>query len=117
MKVLRYLACLVVAAASLATVSNAQTITLEYVGIGSSALFLELGKAAVSENERLASTTTACSWSTKDAAISGGGIGTRIYANDQAPAISNTGNFWAVWNAGTGTCAAGSGAWGCTGAG
>lgn len=106
MKALRYLICLVVGAASLATASNAQTVTLEYVGIGSSAMFLELGKAAVAEATADPNGVNVCSWSTTDAAIGGGLIATRIYSNDEPAAAHNAGNFWAVWAASTGTCAA-----------
>jgi ABC-type phosphate transport system substrate-binding protein len=67
----------------------------QFTGLGSSALFLELGKAAVSRAKAtLPAGYSVCSWSTKD---SNSVLSNRIYANDQAPALANTGNFWAVW--------------------
>ena len=102
MKAVKYILCLMIALLAIPSSSNAQN-TPVFTGIGSSALFLELGKAAVARaGERVTGETT-CSWSTKD---SGGGVlANEIYANDQAPGIQNTGNFWVVYTTSDATCA------------
>lgn len=86
----------------------AGTTTEKFNGIGSSALFLEVGQAAFAraQTEAAAFTPaagTACAWTNK----TGGTGATSIFANDQAAAIKNSGNFWVVWTTdSTGTCAA-----------
>jgi hypothetical protein len=98
MKSLRSAVCIALALVALAARSNAQTYTREFTSLGSSALFLELGKAAVARATTVASGLGSgyhvCSWSTKD---QGATTADDIYANDVYPEIQNSGNFWAVW--------------------
>jgi hypothetical protein len=87
---------------ALPSIANAQTTyTNVFTGLGSSALFLELGQAAVARAAAVApSGYSVCSWSTGDSTNAAGTTPTtaqKIYAYDQAPAIKNTGNFWVVW--------------------
>ena len=95
MKVMKHLLCLALAILAISSVAKAQTVTQEFTGLGSSALFLELGKAAVARASVVAPGATVCSWSTKDG---GATITNDIYANDQAPSLQNNGNFWVVYS-------------------
>jgi len=99
MKGMKYLLVLVFAFASTASVSRAQA-TIRFLGGGSSALFLELGQAAQSS----ASTATPCVWTQSSNAS--------VLARDDrtTPATDEKGSIWITWSAGTGTCAAPTGA-------
>jgi hypothetical protein len=92
--------CLAATLCSVATAANAQQI--DFNGIGSSALFLELGQAAYSLSQTNHPTETSCSWTTSDKSSPA------ITATDSGPSssISNSGNFWVIYTAGSGTCAA-----------
>jgi hypothetical protein len=95
-KTVKIALCFLIAMCSLSVSANAQTYSNQFTGLGSSALFLELGKAAVARATALKpSGYSVCSWSTKNSGISG--TSNKIYAYDQAPGIKNTGNFWTVW--------------------
>jgi hypothetical protein len=100
MKVLKIACSFGLALSALASTAHAQTV--EFTGIGSSALFLELGQAAYSLSETQHPTQTTCSWTTGDKTTPA------ISATDNgpSPSISNTGNFWVIYTAGNGTCAA-----------
>ena len=89
MRVMKYLAVLAVALFASANVSNAQN--LQFLGGGSSALFLELGQAAATFVG-----ANACIWT---ANISDGNIAAR----DTRPATADvqTGKVWVVWDRGT----------------
>jgi hypothetical protein len=94
MKFMKYLLALAIALCATASGSRAQTV--QFLGGGSSALFLELGQAAQSS----ASTSTPCVWTQKSSAS--------ILARDDRPSTptDEQGNIWITWGAGTGTCAA-----------
>jgi hypothetical protein len=101
MKYMKYL--LVLAVAMFATVSHANAqATIQILGGGSSALFLELGQAAVNV---AGGTGTACTWTL--------GKNSNILARDNRTSTptDEQGNIWIVWTAGSGTCAAPSGAY------
>jgi ABC-type phosphate transport system substrate-binding protein len=95
MKLVKYLVVLTFALCAFATKSNAQTI--QFLGGGSSALFLELGQAAQGSGL----TATPCVWSKKKDT-------TNILARDNRPAtaVDEAGDIWVTWNANGGTCAA-----------
>lgn len=99
MKPMKLFLVLAFAVCATVSVSNAQTI--QFLGGGSSALFLELGQAAQSS----ASTATPCVWTAKS--------GASILARDDrtSPTTDEQGNFWVTWGKGTGTCAAPAGAY------
>jgi hypothetical protein len=86
--------------AALATVAVGQTV--QFLGGGSSAMFLELGQAAQSSSV----TATPCVWThSSDANV--------VHARDNRPAlfppnppIDELGDIWITWGPGTGTCAA-----------
>ncbi len=102
MKSLKYVLCLALAVLATASMAKAQTVTNEFTGLGSSALFLELGKAAVARAAAVTPTETVCSWTTKDG---GASISNDIYAFDQAPEIQNNGNFFVIYTSTDSTCA------------
>lgn len=89
MRVMKYLAVLAVAHFAFASVSHAQN--LQFLGGGSSALFLELGQSAATFIG-----ANACIWT---ANISDGNIA----AKDVRPATADvqTGKVWVVWDRGT----------------
>jgi hypothetical protein len=102
MKLLKYVLVLAIALCAIASVSNAQV----YIGGGSSALFLELGQAAVidvagshSGSYCLYSNTTSTlsSSSTVDSEDN-------RTSSDGATATTEKGNFWIVWGP-NGSCA------------
>jgi hypothetical protein len=99
MKWIKYLLVLTFVVCSTASNSKAQA-TVQFLGGGSSALFLELGQAAQSS----ASTGTPCVWTQSSSAS--------ILARDDRtnPATDEKGNYWVTWGKGTGTCAAPAGA-------
>jgi hypothetical protein len=94
MKFLKYLLVLALAICATASVSNAQTVA--FLGTGSSALFLELGQAALTSS----TTGTPCGWSANSNAD--------IVVEDQrtSPSTNEQGAVWIAWGAGSGTCAA-----------
>jgi len=94
MKFIKYMVVLAVVVCSAASVSNAATI--QFLGGGSSALFLELGQAAQSS----LATGTSCVWTQKSSA--------GVLARDDrtTPTTDEKGNIWITWSKGTGTCAA-----------
>jgi hypothetical protein len=105
MRVMKYLAVLAVALFAFAGVSNAQN--LQFLGGGSSALFLELGQAAATYVSSYTSTT--CIWS---ANLTDGNIG----ANDirTTPPDNQIGKVWVVWDTGTtpsGNCGSPNSGW------
>jgi len=100
MAVLKYLVVLVIALCAIPSVSHAQA-TVQFLGSGSSAIFLELGQGAQSS----AVTATPCLWTH-------GSDSTNVFFTDNRPAtaVNENGPFWVTWSAGTGTCAAPTGA-------
>jgi hypothetical protein len=98
MKYLKYSLVLAIALFAFANVSHAQTVQL--VGGGSSALFLELGQAAQSSS----ATGTPCLWTQKKSAT------TMFFTDSRSGSHKENGNVWVTWSTGsTGTCAAPSG--------
>jgi hypothetical protein len=95
----RYLLVLTILPMAIAGVSNAdQGPVVQFLGLGSSALFMELGQAAQSA----ATTSTPCLWTqTKDPTI-------LARDNRFVPStIDEQGSIWVTWSPGsTGTCAA-----------
>jgi ABC-type phosphate transport system substrate-binding protein len=99
MKYMKYL--LVLALAMFATVSHANAqASIQLLGGGSSALFLELGQAAFNQ-----AGTGACVWTL------GGNAGVLARDARTSPATDEQGNIWVVWTPGTGTCAAPAGSY------
>jgi hypothetical protein len=100
MKFAKYLLVLTIALCAIASVSNAQSI--QVLGGGSSALFLELGQAAVNLN---GGTGVACTWTQ--------GKTSTVLARDARTSTptDEQGNIWVIWSPGTGTCAAPAGTW------
>jgi len=97
MRLVKYLVVLACALCAFAGASNAQTI--QFLGGGSSALFLELGQAAVNLN---GGTGVACTWSS--GALSDNDIAAKDNRTS-TPTLEN-GKIWIVWTKGsTGTCA------------
>lgn len=93
-------AIVIVATVALATVARGQTV--QFLGGGSSAMFLELGQAAQSSGV----TTTPCVWTHSS-------ILNVVHARDNRPALfppnnpsDELGDIWITWGQGTGTCAA-----------
>lgn len=98
MKFAKYFLMLAVALCAIASVSNAQTV--QAVGGGSSAIFLQMGQGAATA----AATSTPCAWTS--------GKSSNIVARDNrtSPATDEQGDFWVTWSAGsTGSCASPSG--------
>src|SRR6516225_1034800 len=93
MKVMKYVAVLAVALLALASASNAQN--LQFLGGGSSALFLELGQAAVIAE---GGAGVACVWSSNALATND------VAATDSRPTTADVqnGKVWVVWDKGTG---------------
>jgi len=93
MKFVKHFVALTILLCAIPTLSHAQG-TVQAVGGGSSAIFLELGQGAQSA----AATSTPCVWSQK-------GVST-ISAGDSRPAtaVNETGNIWITWSAGSGSC-------------
>lgn len=99
MKYMKYL--LVLAFALFATVSHANAqASIQILGGGSSALFLELGQAAFQ-----GAGAGACLWTN-------GGDAT-IFAQDgrTSPVTTDGGKIWIVWTPGSGSCATPAGSW------
>ena len=94
MKFMKYTVVLAIALCAFASASKAQTV--QFLGGGSSALYLELGQAAQSA----AATSTPCLWTY--------GSDPAILARDNRTAVptDEKGNIWITWGPGTGTCAA-----------
>jgi hypothetical protein len=94
MKFMKCLLVLTVALSAMASVSNAQTVS--YLATGSSALFLELGQAALASG----TTGTPCGWS--------GNSNSDIVVEDQrtSPSTNEQGPVWIAWGPGSGSCAA-----------
>ncbi len=97
MKFVKQVLLLAVALCAIPSLSQAQTV--QAVGGGSSAIFLELGQGAAS-GTGAGLTNTPCSWTA--------GKSANIVARDTrtSPSTDEQGNFWVTWSAGTGTCAA-----------
>jgi hypothetical protein len=97
----KYLLSLIVILITFGSVANAQQPVVQFLGGGSSAMFLELGQAAQSS----AATSTPCVWTQSK--------NSTILAEDDrfAPNVyDEQGNIWVTWSPGsTGTCAAPSG--------
>lgn len=85
---------LALAIALFAMASNSEAQTIQFLGGGSSALFLELGQAATTIG------TTPCSWTAKKTG--------NVLARDNRPStpVDEQGNIWVTWGTGTGTCTA-----------
>jgi hypothetical protein len=98
MKLVKQLIVLAIALCAIPSISKAQTV--QAVGGGSSAIFLEMGQGAFAA----ASTGTPCAWTAGKTA--------NIVARDNRtiPALGTPtdeqGNIWITWGPGTGTCAA-----------
>jgi len=87
----KYIIALALALCATANVSHAQG-TIQFLGGGSSALFLELGQAAAT-----GSSATPCVWTQKSTST--------IVARDTrvgTPGTDETGNIWITWNPGSG---------------
>jgi hypothetical protein len=93
MKLAKVLLAVIVGVLCVVPHANAQTV--QVAGIGSSALFLELGQAAALS----ATINTPCTWTGAKGLINA--IDARGTLND-----TEKGQVWVTWNAGTGTCAA-----------
>lgn len=104
MKYMKYLFAIAVAMFATATISNAAG-TAAFVGVGSSALFQELGQAAV----LAPSIGATCSWTQSLTASAVAPLNGAL-DNRPAPAVAEGGNIWVAWQPGTGTCAAPAGA-------
>jgi len=97
-----FVACAIVIAASVALANVAMGQTVQFLGGGSSAMFLELGQAAQSS----AVTNTPCVWTHSS-------VANVVVARDNRPAlfppnlpVDELGDIWITWGPGTGTCAA-----------
>jgi hypothetical protein len=101
MKYMKYLLVLALATFAIVSQANAQA-SIQILGGGSSALFLELGEAAVSG---AGGTNVACTWTQ--------GKNANILARDARTATptDEQGNIWIVWTKGTGSCATPAGAY------
>jgi len=88
MKFTKYLAVLAVALFAFASASNAQTV--QFLGGGSSALFLELGQAA----STLFAASDVCIWTSNALATND------VAAKDVRPATADfqNGKVWVIWN-------------------
>jgi hypothetical protein len=91
MKAMKYLVILAAALFAFASASNAQS--LQFLGGGSSALFLELGQAAATLEG-----ANACIWTANTG-------DQNIAAKDTRPTTADiqTGKVWVIWDKGTGT--------------
>lgn len=94
MKYMKYLLVLALAMFAIVSQANAQA-SIQILGGGSSALFLELGQAAVKE---AGGTNVACTWTQ--------GKSGSILARDARTSTptDEQGNIWIVWTPGSGTC-------------
>lgn len=99
-KVFALSAIVIASSAALATVASGQTV--QFLGGGSSAMFLELGQAAQSSSVM----ATPCVWTYTS-------VANVVVTRDDRPAlfpplapIDEFGNIWITWGPGTGTCAA-----------
>jgi len=99
MKFMKYWVAFAFALCALAGETKAQSV--QFLGGGSSALFLELGQAAVQLN---GGTGTACTWTAS------GSTSVAAHDNRTSPATEDQGQIWVVWSPGTGTCTAPTGA-------
>jgi hypothetical protein len=101
MKFVKQVMLLAVALCAIPSLSQAQTV--QAVGGGSSAIFLELGQGAAN-GSGVGFTNTPCTWTA--------GKSANIVARDTrtTPSTDEQGNMWITWSAGAGTCAAPSGA-------
>ena len=83
---------------ALPAAAHAQTVTLNLVGVGSSALFLESGEAAQSSSGAGGLNLT-CGWSFGSNAV-------QITDTSVVPSATDTGNVWIAWTTGggSGTC-------------
>jgi hypothetical protein len=99
MEYMKYLSVLALAMFATVSHANAQA-SIQLLGGGSSALFVELGQAAVNQ-----AGTGACVWTQ--------GGNTNVLARDArtSPATDEQGNIWVVWTPGTGTCTAPAGSY------
>jgi hypothetical protein len=98
MKLLKYMVVFAFAFCAFAGRSNATTATVQLVGGGSSAIFLELGQAA------FGIAGEGCVWTSKSDP-------TILSRDDRtSTATDEKGNYWVVWGPGSGTCAAPAGA-------
>jgi len=98
MKFVKQVMLLAVALCAIPSLSQAQTV--QAVGGGSSAIFLELGQGAAA-GTGVGYTNTPCTWTS--------GKSANIVARDTrtTPVTDEQGSFWVTWSAGsTGTCAA-----------
>jgi hypothetical protein len=97
---LKYLVVLVIALCAIPSDSHAQA-TIQFLAAGSSAIWTELGQGAQSG----ALTATPCVWTHAS-------DGTNAFYTDSRPAapVNENGAIWITWSAGTGTCAAPTGA-------
>src|SRR5271169_3862818 len=97
MRFVKQVMLIAVALCAIPSLSQAQTV--QAVGGGSSAIFLEMGQGAAS-GSGVGLTNTPCTWTA--------GKSTSIVARDTrtSPATDEQGNIWITWSAGsTGTCA------------
>jgi len=95
MKFVKYLAVLSFVLCAFA--SNSQAQTVQFVGGGSSALFLELGQAAQSAS----ATSTPCLWTQKSVST------IAAVDNRTSTPTPETGNIWVTWSVGAGaSCSA-----------
>jgi hypothetical protein len=99
MKYMKYLSVLAFALFAIVGHANAQA-SIQFLGGGSSAMFVELGQAAINQ-----AGAGACSWTL------GGNSGVLARDNRTTPATDEQGTIWVVWTPGTGTCVAPTGAY------
>jgi hypothetical protein len=86
-------ALLAVIATFFCVVASANAQTVQMVGIGSSALFLEMGQAAALSG----SIGATCTWTVASGTV---------FATDSRITASENGQFWVAWQPGSGTCTA-----------
>jgi hypothetical protein len=98
MKLTKALLAVIAVLLCVATYANAQTVAMN--GIGSSALFLEMGQAAA-----LSPTVGAnCTWTVAKGTVS-------AFDGRSGVGLSEAGQFWVAWQPGTGTCTAPAGSY------
>jgi hypothetical protein len=108
MKFMKYVIVLAFVLCATANISHAQQIgTIQFLGTGSSALFIELGQAAASLGDTVDPTSAHCYWTKNDSTGA-------VAARDDRPGIptgtahtDEIGKIWIAWgSAAGGTCAA-----------
>jgi hypothetical protein len=107
MKFMKYVLALAIAFCAITSVSNAQVTV--FIGGGSSGLALELGQAAVVDQDSITGANTACIWTRKTGSLNSGS--TMNAVDNRFGPTTESGNVWVVWGRGTGTCLAPTGSY------